>query len=125
VIFMEVSRNCGPDAGFLEKIRALADQQGIVLIFDECTSGFRQTFGGLHKQYGVEPDMATVGKALGNGYAITGVIGSRSIMEAAQQTFISSTFWTERIGSVAALKTLEVMERMQSWDMITTTGLKI
>ena len=125
VIFMEVSRNSGPDAGFLENIRALADQKGIILIFDECTSGFRQTFGGLHKQYGVEPDMATVGKALGNGYAITGVIGRRSIMEAAQQTFISSTFWTERIGSAAAVKTLEVMERMQSWEMITATGLKI
>lgn len=125
VIFMEVSRNSGPDAGFLENIRALADKEGIILIFDECTSGFRQTFGGLHKQYGVEPDMATVGKALGNGYAITGVIGRRAVMEAAQQTFISSTFWTERIGSAAALKTLEVMERMQSWDMITATGHKI
>lgn len=125
VIFMEVSRNSGPDSGFLESIRALADQKNIILIFDECTSGFRQTFGGLHKQYGVEPDMATVGKALGNGYAITGVIGRRHIMEAAQKTFISSTFWTERIGSAAAVKTLEVMERMRSWEMITATGHKI
>jgi len=125
VIFMEVSRNSGPEAGFLERIRALADQKNIILIFDECTSGFRQTFGGLHKQYGVEPDMATVGKALGNGYAVTGVIGRRHIMEAAQKTFISSTFWTERIGSAAALKTLEVMERMRSWEMITATGQNI
>lgn len=125
VIKMEVVRNKGPEDNFLQKVRKLATDRGIVLIFDECTSGFRQTFGGLHKMYGVEPDMAMFGKALGNGYAITATIGRREIMEAAQSTFISSTFWTERIGPTAALKTLEVMERTQSWDTITQTGLKI
>ena len=122
VIKMEVSRNSEPKDDFLQKVRKLATEKGIVLIFDECTSGFRQTFGGLHKLYNVEPDMAIFGKALGNGYAITAVIGNRSIMEAAQSTFISSTFWTERIGPSAALKTLEVMEREKSWDKITQTG---
>lgn len=125
VIKMEVSRNHGPEDGFLHKVRELATARGIVLIFDECTSGFRQTFGGLHKLYGVEPDMAMFGKALGNGYAITATIGRREVMEAAQTTFISSTFWTERIGPTAALKTLEVMERERSWDTITQTGLAI
>ncbi len=125
VITMEVSRNRGPENGFLEKVRKLAADHGIVLIFDECTSGFRQTFGGLHKLYGVEPDMAMFGKALGNGYAITATIGRRAVMDAAQSTFISSTFWTERIGPTAALKTLEVMERLKSWDTITQTGLSI
>ena len=72
VIKMEVSRNSGPTDNFLQKVRQLATDRGIVLIFDECTSGFRQTFGGLHKLYGVEPDMAMFGKAIGNGYAITG-----------------------------------------------------
>lgn len=122
IIKMEVSRNYDPDPGFLVSVRKLADQHNIILIFDECTSGFRQAFGGLHKVYGVEPDMAVFGKALGNGYAVTGVIGKRDIMEAAQNTFISSTFWTERIGSVAALATLDVMEREQSWQKITTIG---
>jgi len=122
---MEVSRNQGPADGFLHKVRNLATQRGIVLIFDECTSGFRQTFGGLHKLYGVEPDMAMFGKALGNGYAITATIGKREVMEAAQTSFISSTFWTERIGPSAALRTLKVMESMQSWDLITETGLGI
>jgi glutamate-1-semialdehyde 2,1-aminomutase len=125
VIKMEVVRNKGPEDNFLQKVRKLATDRGIVLIFDECTSGFRQTFGGLHKMYGVEPDMAMFGKALGNGYGITATIGRREIMEAAQSTFISSTFWTERIGPTAALKTLEVMERLQSWDTITQTGLQI
>ena len=125
VIKMEVSRNMGPEDGFLEKVRKLATDNGIVLIFDECTSGFRQTFGGLHKMYGVEPDMAMFGKAMGNGYAITATIGRREVMEAAQSTFISSTFWTERIGPTAALKTLDVMEREKSWEKITATGGEI
>jgi glutamate-1-semialdehyde 2,1-aminomutase len=125
VIKMEVSLNRGPENDFLQKVRRLATERRIVLVFDECTSGFRQTFGGLHKLYGVEPDMAMFGKALGNGYAITATIGRREVMEAAQSTFISSTFWTERIGPTAALKTLEVMERVKSWETITNTGLAI
>ena len=125
VIKMEVVRNKGPEKDFLHKVRKLATDRNIVLIFDECTSGFRQTFGGLHKLYGVEPDMAMFGKALGNGYAITATIGRREIMEVAQSTFISSTFWTERIGPTAALSTLKIMERTQPWDEITQTGLRI
>ncbi len=125
VIKMEVVRNMGPEDNFLHKVRKLATDRNIVLIFDECTSGFRETFGGLHKKYGIEPDMAMFGKALGNGYGITATIGRREVMEAAQTTFISSTFWTERIGPTAALKTLEVMERVKSWETITQTGLQI
>lgn len=125
VIKMEVVRNMEPQDNFLHRVRKLASERGIVLIFDECTSGFRETFGGLHKKYGVEPDMAMFGKALGNGYGITATIGKREVMEAAQSTFISSTFWTERIGPTAALKTLEVMERVKSWDTITQAGLNI
>jgi glutamate-1-semialdehyde 2,1-aminomutase len=125
VIMMEVSRNSNPAEGFLQRVRDLANERGIVLVFDECTSGFRQAFGGLHKLYGVDPDMAIFGKTLGNGYAITATIGRREIMEAAQSTFISSTFWTERIGPTAALKTLEVMERVRSWECITATGTAV
>jgi glutamate-1-semialdehyde 2,1-aminomutase len=125
VIMMEVMRNQGPQDRFLQRVRQLATDRGIVLIFDECTSGFRQTFGGLHLMYGVEPDMAIFGKALGNGYAITATIGRREIMEAAQSTFISSTFWTERIGPSAALKTLDVMQQVKSWEQITQTGADI
>jgi glutamate-1-semialdehyde 2,1-aminomutase len=122
---MEVQRTLPPDPGFLECVRELCTRLGTVLIFDECTSGFRETFGGLHKKYGVEPDMAMFGKALGNGYAITATIGRRAVMEAAQTSFISSTFWTERIGSTAALKTLEVMERERSWERVTAIGLEL
>ena len=124
-IKMEVIRNLKPNHQFLEKIREICDENKIVLIFDECTSGFRQTFGGIHKLFNVEPDIALFGKALGNGYAITAILGREKIMDAAQNSFISSTFWTERIGYVAALKTLEIMERDRTWEIITNIGNKI
>lgn len=122
VIKMEVVRNKEPHDNFLHKVRKLASDRGIVLIFDECTSGFRETFGGLHKKFGVEPDIAMFGKALGNGYGITAIIGRRAVMEAAQSSFISSTFWTERIGPSAALATLDVMEEIKSWEIISING---
>ena len=122
---MEVERSNPPKIGFLESIREICNKEKIILIFDECTSGFRETFGGIHKKYGVYPDIAIFGKALGNGYAITSIIGRKSIMESAQSTFISSTFWTERIGPTAALKTLEIMEKERSWEQITMKGEKL
>ena len=125
VIKMEVKRISEPQNNFLQKIRKLATENNIVLIFDECTSGFRQTFGGLHKFYNVEPDLAIFGKALGNGYAINAVIGRRAVMEYANHSFISSTFWTERVGPSAALETLKIMEKNKSWNEITMIGKNI
>ena len=122
---MEVSRNELPKKDYLEKVRDLADENEIILIFDECTSGFRETFGGLHKKYGVEPDLVIYGKTLGNGYGITAVVGKKSVMEVSQNTFISSTFWTERIGPSAALATLDEMKKVQSWKKITSIGNKV
>lgn len=124
-IFMEVQRNQPPEKNFLQKVRALANENGAVLIFDECTSGFRETFGGLHLKYGVNPDLAMFGKALGNGYAINAIIGTREVMQSAQDTFISSTFWTERIGPTAALAALDRIEQERSWEVISKTGRKV
>lgn len=125
VIKMEVIRNRGPENDFLIKVRKLATEKNIVLIFDECTSGFRQSFGGIYKLYDVEPDIALFSKALGNGYAISAIVGKSEIMQAAQKTFISSTFWTERIGPTAAVATLKAMERIKSWEYITNMGRQI
>ena len=125
VVKMEVMRSVEPKDNFLSHVRKLCDSKGIVLVFDECTSGFRETFGGLHAKYGVDPDIAVYGKTLGNGYAVSAVVGVNEVMQLAQSTFISSTFWTERIGSAAGLKTLEVMENIEPWTIITDTGLKV
>ena len=122
IIKMEVSRNYGPKNNFLKKVRNLCNKKNLILIFDECTSGFRETYGGIHLKYKVYPDIAMFGKALGNGYAINAILGKREIMECAQKTFISSTFWTERIGPAAGLKTLEIMKKLKSWEIITQKG---
>ena len=125
VLIMEVMRSESPLPGYLETIRNICNQKKIVLIFDECTSGFRETFGGLHKKFGVYPDLATFGKAIGNGYPITALLGKKHIMEFANQSFISSTFWSDRLGFVAGLKTLEIMESTKSWEIITEIGLEM
>lgn len=104
-IVMEPVRN-PPAPGFLEGVRRIADATGAVLVFDEITAGFRINTGGIHLTVGVTPDMAVFAKALGNGYPISAIIGTAKVMSAAQETFISSTAWTERIGPAAALATL-------------------
>ena len=124
-IYMEVQRSDPPAPGFLEGVRALATKHGAVLVFDECTSGFRRTLGGLHLHYGVEPDLATFGKTLGNGYAVTAVIGRASVMEAAQTTFISSTFWTERIGAAAGLAAIAAMREEDAPARVHAIGERV
>jgi glutamate-1-semialdehyde 2,1-aminomutase len=105
-IIMEPVRGDAPAPGFLQAVRDIADRTGAVLVFDEVTSGFRLVCGGAHLAYGVAPDLAVFAKALGNGYPMAAIIGRGATMSVAQDTFISSTAWTERIGPVAALATL-------------------
>ena len=125
VIKMEVVRNIMPKNNFLKKVRKIATENNIVLIFDECTTGFRGTYGGLHKVFGVNPDLAIFGKAIGNGYAINAIIGKKKIMNMANKSFISSTFWTEKIGYVAGLATIKEMEKIRSWEKVNSIGKKI
>ena len=125
VIKMEICRNTEPNKVFLKKVRKIASKYKIVLIFDECTTGFRGNFGGMHKKINIYPDICIFGKTLGNGYAITSIIGKKEIMECANNSFISSTFWTERIGPTAGLKTIEVMKKIKSWQIINDVGNKI
>lgn len=125
VIIMEPAREVEPDLDFLQGVRKIADKIGAVLIFDEVTSGFRMNLGGIHLRYGVYPDIAIFAKALGNGYPISAIIGRGEIMNSAQNTFISSTMWTERLGYVAALKTIEIMERDSVYNRLIEIGKKI
>ena len=122
VVKLEIARNELPNIQFLKKVRKFCSKKKIILIFDECTSGFRRNLGGVHMTTGVYPDIALFGKAMGNGYAITAVIGKKKVMKAAEESFISSTFWTERIGFVAANKTLEVMKKNKSYNLLIKNG---
>ena len=105
-IVVEPVRNFDPETGFLERIKEIAEQIGAVLIFDEVTSGFRLNTGGVHLVYGVSPHIAVFAKAIANGFPMAAIVGTGDVMQAAQGSFISSTFWTEKIGPVAALATL-------------------
>ncbi len=110
-IVMEPQRGEPPQPGFLEEIRRIATDIGAVLIFDEITTGFRATDGGIHLTLSVRPDLAVFAKAMANGYAMAAIIGRGHVMESAQSTFISSTNWTERIGPTAAVATIRKLCR--------------
>lgn len=110
-IVMEPVRDHEPDPGFLSSVRKIAEENEAVLIIDEVSSGFRLRTGGAHMLYGLEPDISVFAKAMSNGYPMATIIGKESVMEAAQDTFISSTYWTEGIGPVAALATIQKYER--------------
>jgi glutamate-1-semialdehyde aminotransferase len=111
---MEPMRNDDPAAGFLEGVRQLCDDHGAVMVFDEITAGWRFALGGAHLNFGVEPDVAVFAKAIGNGHPMAAIIGRREVMQAAEETFISSTYWTEGVGPAAALATIH---KMQSVDV--------
>jgi len=114
-----------PKPGYLEGLRALADKYGCVLIFDEIRSGFRVSLGGAQAYFGVTPDLATFGKAMANGYAIAALVGKSEIMNVmADKVFLSSTFFPNSDAQVAALKTIEILERDKVTDVIAAKGYK-
>ena len=106
-IIVEPARGEDAPKEYLLSLKEFANEIGAVLIFDEITSGFRMCAGGLHLKYGVNPDIAIFAKSIANGYAMATVIGKKNCMESAQNTFISSTNWTERIGPTAAIATIK------------------
>ncbi len=124
-IIMEVQRDYKPTNKFLQKVRSICNKKNICLIFDECTTGFRECYGGLHLKHKVFPDIAMFGKAIGNGTSITTLIGRKKIMRHAKDSFISSTFWSDRTGFVSGLATLDLMKKTKSWIKIKEKGRKI
>lgn len=110
---------------FLTEIFEIARKNNMVIILDEITSGWRMTDGGVYKLLGFEPDIVVYGKAMGNGFAISTVVGRHNVMDAAQDTFISSTFWTERVGFAAALATIEKLTQNKVWEHLIRIGEKI
>lgn len=108
-IVMEPTRHADPAPGFLEGVRERCDRLGASLIFDEISIGWRLVLGGAHLKFGVNPDIAVFAKALGNGFPIGAIIGNRDTMQAAQSSFISSTFWTEGVGPAAAVACVRKM----------------
>lgn len=112
-----------PKPGYLEGVRALADKYGCVLIFDEIRSGFRCAMGGAQALFGVTPDLTTIGKAMANGYAIAALVGKREYMKVLEKdVFLSSTFFPNSDAQVAALKTIEILQRDKMLDVLAVKG---
>lgn len=124
-IIMEPIHNIEPKNNFLEKVRKIASDTGAVLIFDEITVGWKLAYGGAHLLYGVNPDIAVFSKAMSNGYPMAAVIGRKGIMQSAQQSFISSTYWTERLGPVAALATIRKMKKVNVSKHLNIAGMAV
>ncbi len=112
-----------PAPGFLEGVRALADKYGAILIYDEIRTGFRYDLGGAQKIFGVIPDISVFGKAMANGYPIGAVVGKEQYMKVlADKVFLSSTFFPNSLEQVAALKTIEILERDNVLDVVKAKG---
>ena len=124
-VVMEPVRHHDPEPGFLEHVRKETKRVGAMLIFDEITIGWRLNFGGSHLRFEVVPDMAIFAKAIGNGHPMAAVIGTRTAMDGANTSFISSTYWTESVGPVAALATINKMEREKVWEHVAAIGNRV
>ena len=125
ILVIEGARNDYPSLKFVKTINELKSKKKIIIIVDEITSGWRETLGGVYKKVNLKPDIVVYGKALGNGYPISAVVGKKDIMKISNYTFISSTAWTERIGFVAGLETIKFMKKNNVSSKIINKGKKI
>ncbi len=124
-IIMEPARSELPPPGYLQAVKALAAEHGVILIFDEVSSGWRLAIGGVQAYVGVTPDMTVVAKAMSNGYPMGAVVGSRQVMEPAARMFVSSSYWSDNIGLVAALTTIRELKRRDAQTRFREIGEKL
>ncbi len=112
-----------PPEGYLEGVKELAAKHGAVLVFDEIRTGFRVALGGAGEYYGVEPDLATFGKAMANGYPISALVGKKEILGVMEkEVFVSSTFFPNSLEMAASLKCIEIIERDHVIDQVWNKG---
>jgi glutamate-1-semialdehyde aminotransferase/spore coat polysaccharide biosynthesis protein SpsF (cytidylyltransferase family)/predicted dehydrogenase len=109
-VIMEPVNFWPPVAGFLEGVKQLAHEHGALLVFDEICSGFHFGLGGAQKKFGVTPDLACFGKAMGNGFPISCVVGRADLMQVFDEIFFSFTFGGEVASMAAAMKVLDILE---------------
>lgn len=124
-VMMEPARSELPPAGYLEEVRRLTKAHDVVLIFDEVSCGWRSALGGLQEVTGVIPDMTVIAKAMSNGYPMGAVVGKREVMEAAAIMFISSSYWSDNIGLIAALTTIRELKRRNAVAYLAEVGEKV
>jgi glutamate-1-semialdehyde 2,1-aminomutase len=114
-----------PAPGFLERVRELCDRYGVVLVFDEIVTGFRIHLGGAQAAFGVTPDLAAFGKAMGNGMPISAIVGKREIMRVMEDIFFSGTFGGEALSLAAAIATIDKLRAEDVSKTICDTGKRL
>jgi glutamate-1-semialdehyde 2,1-aminomutase len=124
-VILESIRNDFPQKEFIAVISRVCRENKIVLIVDEITAGFRLNPGGAHLLFGLEPDIAVFAKGMSNGFPMAAIIGKKKVMEVAQDSFISSTYWTERIGPAAALATINKFKKFKVHNHLVNAGKRI
>ena len=124
-VILEPTGTYEPEKGFLERVRELCNQYGVILIFDEIVTGFRVDMGGAQRKYGVTPDLATFGKAMANGMPISTIVGKRKIMKLMDDIFFSGTFGGETLSLAAALATITKLEKINAPEVFECTGRAI
>jgi glutamate-1-semialdehyde aminotransferase len=124
-IIIEPVRDKEPEKEFLQEIKSIVNETGAILIVDEVSAGFRLTTGGAHLLYDITPDICVFAKGMSNGYPMAAILGKEEVMQASQDTFISSTYWTERIGPVAALATITKYKSDSVPDTLITAGKRV
>jgi len=124
-VVMEPLRSSYPEEGFLETIRSMTEKAGASLVFDEISVGWRLCTGGAHLELGIEPDVAVFGKAMSNGFPMAAVIGKSDVMSAAEESFISSTYWTDRTGPVAALSAIKKIRSLNVPEHLSMVGKQV
>lgn len=124
-IVVEAIRNHNPSDEFVQALNTISKEKNIPLIVDEVSSGFRINLGGAHLVLGLKPDIAVFAKGMSNGYAMGAIIGKKSVMESAQVSFISSTYWTDKIGPTAAIATIKKMAENKVQEHLLSAGKRI
>lgn len=124
-VMMEPARSELPPPGYLEGVRSLAHEHEALLVFDEVSCGWRVRIGGIQEITGVTPDVTVLAKAMSNGYAMGAVVGSREAMAPAASMFVSSSYWSDNVGLVAALTTIRELKRRNSESFFELMGEKV
>jgi len=124
-VILEPAGVCEPDAGFLEGVRRLTEEYGVILVFDEIITGFRVDMGGAQKKYNVTPDLSTFGKAMANGMPLSAIVGKKKIMQMMSDIFFSGTFGGETLSIAASLATLNKLENIEAPTTFIQVGNRI
>jgi glutamate-1-semialdehyde 2,1-aminomutase len=119
--------------GYLQHLRDLCTKHGIVLIFDEVVTGFRVAYGGAQEKYGVNPDLCTLGKAIGGGFPSAAIAGKEEIMAHFDKAKVAPEKWLMQMGTlsgnplaaVAGLKTLEILRRPGQYEKLFEIGRRV